>query len=100
MIKESKIGKKKPKMYKRKVSHELIFCEDEGKCGSEIEPMDYGDDCEEDKFEEKEEEGKGDGKLIRASSIVNMKITEKIMVLSGESDCSDDEDWEKAKKWK
>ena len=46
-------------------------------------------------YKEEEEEEKVEGKkLIRASSIMNMKITEKIMVESDE-ESYENEEWEK-----
>ena len=59
-------------------------------CGSESEEED--DEYEEEEREEKEE-AKGK-KLIRASSILNMKITEKIMVESDE-ESYENEEWDK-----
>ena len=56
--------------------------------------------CEEEKCigskEFLEDAGVGEKKLIRASSIVNMKITEKILVESGE-ESYENEDWDKDK---
>ena len=66
--------------------------EEEEECYS-VKSMEDSDGEEEEEEKEGECEGKGK-KLIRASSIMNMKITEKIMVLSENSD-DENEDWEK-----
>ena len=64
-------------------------------CGSESEEEE-DDEYEEEEREKEKEEAKGK-KLIRASSILNMKITEKIMVESDE-ESYENEEWDK--KWK
>ena len=97
MIEEARGSKKKYKKNKKKYRDDsLIFDEEEEKCSFENYSCEsYNSEAEE---ELEVEEGKEGGKLIRAASIVNMKITEKIMVLSDASDCSENEDWEKTKK--
>ena len=89
-----KTKKSKTKVNRRKLSG--CCCSGESLHEEKSYSSSYSEDEKEEEEEKAIDEGdKGEGKkLIRASSIMNMKITEKIMVESDE-ESYENEDWDK-----